>query len=156
WVAAGALRAGWPSAFPWGRLAMSQAGAPTAPWAAIGGAPLLSFPLALVGSTLAWLLLVSGGPTRRRAVAALGFAGAAGLALAGGLLPVDPVPAGTPTATVAAIQGNVPHAQNLPDLLRATTVTSNQAAATERPALPVRPGTRPSPSRLRWPREPTR
>src|SRR5262249_58209676 len=136
WVAAGALRAGWPSAFPWGRLAMSQAGAPTAPWAAIGGAPLLSFPLALVGSTLAWLLLVSRGPTRRRAVAALGFAGAAGLALAGALLPADPEPAGTPTATVAALQGNVPHARNLPSLLRATTGAPHPATAPQRPAPP--------------------
>ena len=155
WVAAEALRARWPYAFPWGRLAMSQAGAPTAPWAAIGGAPLLSFLLALVGSTLAWLLLVPGGPTRRRAVAALGFAGAAGLALAGGLLPVDPVPAGTPTATVAAIQGNVPHARNLPDLLRATTVTSNHAAATERLATAVRAGTRRAPDLVIWPENST-
>src|SRR5262249_17390035 len=39
WVAAEALRARWPYAFPWGRLAMSQAGSPAAPWAAIRGAP---------------------------------------------------------------------------------------------------------------------
>jgi len=93
WVAAEALRDRWPYAFPWGRLAMSQAGAPTAPWTAIGGAPLLSLLLALTGSTLAWLLLAPGpaGALRRRLVPALAFAGAAGLALAGGLLPVDPV-----------------------------------------------------------------
>ena len=36
WVAAEAVRARWPYAFPWGRLAMSQPGAPTARWAAIG------------------------------------------------------------------------------------------------------------------------
>jgi apolipoprotein N-acyltransferase len=36
WVAAEAMRARWPYAFPWGRLAMSQAGAPTAGWAVIG------------------------------------------------------------------------------------------------------------------------
>jgi apolipoprotein N-acyltransferase len=191
WVAAEALRDRWPYAFPWGRLAMSQAGAPTAPWTAIGGAPLLSFLLALVGSTLAWFLLVRSaspdlaaphsasrdpaaphsaspdpaaphsaspdpaapphGSARRRAVAALAFAGAAGLALAGGLLPVDRVPAGTPTATVAAIQGSVPHARSVPDLLRATTVTSNHAAATERLAAAVRAGTRPAPDLVIWP-----
>jgi apolipoprotein N-acyltransferase len=150
WVAAEALRDRWPYAFPWGRLAMSQAGAPTAPWTAVGGAPLLSFLLALVGTTLAWLLLTRG-TARRRAVPALAFAGAAGLALAGGLLPVDPVPPGTPTATVAAIQGNVPHAQNLPDLLRATTVTANHAAATRRLAAEVRAGTRPAPDLVIWP-----
>jgi apolipoprotein N-acyltransferase len=153
WVAAEALRDRWPYAFPWGRLAMSQAGAPAARWTAIGGAPLLSFLLALAGTTLAWLLLAPGGRARRRA--ALAFAGAAGLALAGGLLPVDPVPPGTPTATVAAIQGDVPHARNLPDLLRATTVTTNHAAATERLATEVRAGTRPAPDLVIWPENST-
>ena len=153
WVAAEALRGRWPYAFPWGRLAMSQAGAPTAPWTAIGGAPLLSFLLALVGTTLAWLLLTRG--TARHAVPALALAGAAGLALAGGLLPVDTVPPGTPTATVAAIQGNVPHARNLPDLLRATTVTANHAQATERLAAEVRAGTRPAPDLVIWPENST-
>ena len=158
WVAAEALRDRWPYAFPWGRLAMSQAGAPAAPWTAIGGAPLLSFLLALVGSTLAWVLLApgtAGGSVRRRLVPALAFAGAAGLALAGGLLPVDPVPAGTPTATVAAIQGGVPHARNLPDLLRATTVTANHAAATGRLAAQVRSGARPAPDLVIWPENST-
>jgi len=157
WVAAEALRDRWPYAFPWGRLAMSQAGTPAAPWTAIGGAPLLSFLLALVGSTLAWLLLAPGpgGAFRRRLVPALAVAGAAGLALAGGLLPVDPVPAGTPVATVAAIQGNVPHAKNLPDLLRATTVTANHAAVTQRLAAQVRAGARPAPDLVIWPENST-
>ena len=57
WVCAEALRDRWPYGFPWGRLAMSQAGTPTAPWTAIGGAPLLSFLVALAGTSLAWLLL---------------------------------------------------------------------------------------------------
>ena len=61
WVAAEALRGRWPYAFPWGRLAMSQAGAPTAGWAAVGGAPLLTFLIALAGAALAWLLI---GPER--------------------------------------------------------------------------------------------
>jgi apolipoprotein N-acyltransferase len=185
WVAAEALRDRWPYAFPWGRLAMSQAGAPTARWTALGGAPLLSFLLALVGTTLAWLLLARSassdptaprsassdptaprsassdptappkGPARRWVVPALAFAGAAGLALAGGLLPVDPVPPGTPTATVAAIQGDVPHARNVPDLLRATTVTANHVAATERLAAEVRAGTRPAPDLVIWPENST-
>ncbi len=157
WVAAEALRDRWPYAFPWGRLAMSQAGAPTVSWTAIGGVPLLSFLLALVGSTLAWLLLAPGqaGWLRRRLVPALAFAGAAGLALAGGLLPVDPVPAGTPAATVAAIQGSVPHARNLPDLLRATTVIANHAAVTEKLAAQVRAGSRPAPDLVIWPENTT-
>src|SRR5215831_15408069 len=149
WVAAEALRGRWPYAFPWGRLAMSQAGTPAAPWAAVAGAPLVTFLLALAGSTLAWLVL------RRRAVPALAFAGTLGLTLAGALLPVDPVPPGTPAATVAAVQGNVPHASDLPGLLRASTVTQNHAAATERLAAQVRAGLKPAPDLVIWPENAT-
>jgi len=149
WVAAEALRGRWPYAFPWGRLAMSQAGTPAAPWAAVGGAPLLTLLLALTGSTLAWLVL------RRRPIPALAFAGALGLTLAGALLPVDPVPPGTPTATVAAIQGDVPHARDLPSLLRATTVTENHAAATEWLAAQDKAGRKPAPDLVIWPENAT-
>ena len=66
WVAAEAMRSRWPYAFPWGRLAMSQAGAPTAGWAAIGGPPLLSFLVAVTGAMLAWLVLRAAWPAGRR------------------------------------------------------------------------------------------
>ena len=157
WVCAEVLRSRWPYAFPWGRLAMSQAGTPAAPWAAVGGAPLLSFLVALAGTTLAWALLVPGrrAGSRRRALALLVFAGATGLALAGALLPVDQHPPGTPTAVVAAVQGNVPHARSLPDLLRASTVTVNHAAATKRLAARVRAGTLPAPGLVIWPENST-
>ena len=155
WVTAEAVRDRWPYAFPWGRLAMSQASAPTARWVAIGGAPLLTFLLALAGACLAWLLL---GPAqratpalRRRAVPALAFAGAAGLVLAGRLLPVDHGIPGGPTATVAAVQGDVPHARNLPNLWRAATVTQYQTQATEELAAQVRAGSRPVPDLVVWP-----
>ena len=60
WVAAEAFRDRWPwGGFPWGRLAMSQAGLPTQGWAAIGGPPVLSFVVALTGATLAWVLLTA-------------------------------------------------------------------------------------------------
>jgi apolipoprotein N-acyltransferase len=157
WVCAEALRSRWPYAFPWGRLAMSQAGTPAAPWAAVGGAPLLSFLVALAGTTLAWALLVPGrrAGLRRRALPLLAVAGAAGLALAGALLPVDQRPPGTPTAVVAAVQGNVPHARSLPGLLRASTVTLNHAAATERLATRVRAGALPAPALVIWPENST-
>ena len=166
WVAAEAVRDRWPYAFPWGRLAMSQAGAPTVRWVTVGGAPLLTFLLALAGACLAWLLL---GPAQRterlpasrgqerlralrgRALPALAFAGAAGLALAGRLLPVDQGIPGGPTATVAAIQGDVPHARNLPDLWRAAAVTQYQTEATQDLAAQVRAGSRPAPDVVIWP-----
>src|SRR5580693_484701 len=85
WVAAEAFRDRWPwGGFPWGRLAMSQAGLPTQGWAAIGGPPVLSFVVALTGATLAWVLvsaLTEGRAGRRRpvAVAAVAFAATAGV-----------------------------------------------------------------------------
>ena len=180
WVCAETLRSRWPYPFPWGRLAMSQAGTPTAPWVAVGGVALLSFLLALTGTTMAWVLLgrrpavAAAGPgapdagerpgrdgngrwtaLRGRGLPVLAFAGAVALALAGFVLPVyQPVP-GAPTAVVAAIQGDVPHARNLPDLLRATTVTANHATATEQLARQVRAGQRPAPQLVIWPENST-
>ena len=52
-MAAEALRDRWPFAFPWGRLAMSQSVAPDVRWVAIGGAPLLTFLVALTGAMAA-------------------------------------------------------------------------------------------------------
>jgi apolipoprotein N-acyltransferase len=155
WVAAEALRSRWPYAFPWGRLAMSQAGAPTAGWAAIGGPPLLSFLVALTGAMLAWLVLGRGTGRRRLVLAAAATAATAGVALAGTLLPVDGAGTGQRTATVAAVQGDVPHARSLPGLLRASTVTENHAAATRALAAQVASGTRPAPDLVIWPENST-
>ena len=77
---------------------------------------------------------------RRRALPALAFAGAAGLALAGRLLAVGQGIPGGPAATVAAIQGDVPHARSLPDLWRAATVTQYHTEATQELAARVRAG----------------
>jgi apolipoprotein N-acyltransferase len=175
WVAAEALRDRWPwGGFPWGRLAMSQAGAPTQGWIAIGGAPLLTFVVALAGGTLAWLLLTllparssqSGGQpqpaSRLRALgrrppvlAALSFAAAAGLALIAGVLPLDPVPHGSPTAEVAAIQGNVPRERSLVAQLDDWMVTLNHVAATDKLARQVKNGTEPAPDLVIWPENST-
>jgi apolipoprotein N-acyltransferase len=57
--------------------------------------------------------------------------------------------------TVAAVQGNVPHARSLPDLLRATTVTDNHAAATRALAAQVAAGARPAPDLVIWPENST-
>jgi len=158
WVAAEGVRDRWPwGGFPWGRLAMSQAGAPPAGWAAVGGAPLLTFLVALTGASLAWLLLTRAS----RIVPAVAAVAAAGLAMAGALLPADPSGNGNgsgqdaPAATVAAVQGNVPHSRSVEGLVRATTVTANHAAATGRLAAQVRAGTRPAPDLVIWPENST-
>ncbi len=159
WVAAEAMRARWPYAFPWGRLAMSQAGAPTAGWAAVGGPPLLSFLVAVTGAMLAWLVLYAaarrGTSLRHLALAAVATAATAGIALAGTLLPVDGTGTAPRSATVAAVQGDVPHARSLPGLLRASTVTENHAAATRALAAQVASGARPAPDMVIWPENST-
>jgi apolipoprotein N-acyltransferase len=156
WVAAEALRDRWPFAFPWGRLAMSQSVAPDVRWVAIGGAPLLTFLVALTGAMLARAALTVLGSRDWRSRGSYGAALAAvvtaGVVLAGGLLPVDPV-GGAPTATVAAIQGDVPHARNLPQLLNDSEVTQNQVADTLKLAAEVKAGRLPAPDVVVWPED---
>ncbi len=173
WVAAEAFRDRWPwGGFPWGRLAMSQAGLPTQAWAAIGGPALLSFVVALTGTTLAWVLLAvltdkagpanEAGPARGRAgrwrrtgIAAVAFAATAGVSCLPAALPLDPVPAGAKTAVIAAIQGNVPRARSLQEQLDQLEVTANHAAATDKLAGKVAAGTLPRPDLVVWPENST-
>jgi apolipoprotein N-acyltransferase len=68
---------------------------------------------------------------------------------------VDQGTPGGPTATVAAVQGDVPHARNLPNLMRAATVTQNHAAATKQLAAQVRARSRPAPDLVIWPENST-
>jgi apolipoprotein N-acyltransferase len=168
WVAAEAFRDRWPwGGFPWGRLAMSQAGLPTQGWAAIGGPPVLSFVVALTGTTLAWIVLTTlaanrtggwrAGRWRRTAIAAVAFAATAGVSCLPAVLPLDQVPANTKTAEVAAIQGNVPRARGslaaqLGDELQ---VTLNHATATDKLAAKVAAGTLPRPDLVVWPENST-
>jgi len=161
WVAAEALRDRWPFAFPWGRLAMSQSVAPDVRWVAAGGAPLLTFLVALAGAMIAravlaaldtgswrfWRARTSWGP-------ALAAVVTAGVVLAGGLLPVDPT-AGAPTAEVAAVQGNVPRARNLPQQLNDSEVTQNHVAATMKLGAQVKSGRLPAPGIVIWPEDST-
>ena len=155
WVLVEGVRDRWPYAFPWGRLAMSQSVAPDVRWVAFGGAPLLSFLIALTGAMLAGAVLAWLGPEgRARWTASAAAVVTAGLVLAGGLLPADPT-GGAPTAQVAAIQGNVPQARNLPDQLRATQVTQNHVDATLKLAAQVKAGQRPAPDLVIWPENAT-
>jgi apolipoprotein N-acyltransferase len=136
---------------------MSQSVAPDVRWVAFGGVPLLSFLIALAGAmlargVLAWLAPEAG--RRCRLAAAAAAVVTAGLVLAGGVLPADPV-GGAPTAQVAAIQGNVPRARNLPQQLSATQVTQNHVEATLKLAAQVGAGQRPAPDLVIWPENAT-
>jgi apolipoprotein N-acyltransferase len=152
---------------------MSQAGVSTQGWAAIAGPPTLTFVVALVGASLGWLLLsacgwdrhprasfsrFSLGSGRRRLVApALALAGSAALAVLPAALPLDPVPANASTATVAAIQGNVPRARgSLAEQLNDdSVVTLNHVAATDNLAAKVAAGKAPEPDLVIWPENST-
>ncbi len=174
WVLVEAIRDRWPFAFPWGRLAMSQSVAPDVRWVAIGGAPLLTFLVALTGAMIGRAVLLcllrGGAPPRRppphegtarppvppwaRTRPWLAAAVTIGAVLAGGLLPVDPVGA-APTATIAAIQGNVPRARDLPQQLNDSEVTQNHVAATVSLAAQVKAGRLPEPELVIWPENST-
>jgi apolipoprotein N-acyltransferase len=174
WVAVEAFRDRWPwGGFPWGRLVMSQAGAPTAGWAAIGGAPFASFVIALVGGTLAWLIvtIASAAAARRAAGSPKGtwfqgsrrslvFAGTAFVAaVVTAVIPaaftVDPVSAQAKTAEVAAVQGNVPRQRGLAAQLNDSMVTANHAAATNKLAKAVKAGKISKPQVVIWPENST-
>ncbi len=164
WVAAEAFRDRWPwGGFPWGRLAMSQAGVPTQGWAAIAGPPALTFAVALVGATLGWLLLtaIAGGRvtlrSRRLLMPALALAGSAALALLPAALPLDPVPANGKTAVVAAIQGNVPRARSLAAELNNVEleITLNHVTATDKLAERAAAGQVAKPDLVIWPENST-
>ena len=106
WVLVEAIRSRIPfGGFSWARLAFATPGTPMARIGSIGGAPLVSFAVALAGTLLA-AGLINRRPTQRLVLigAALAIVGA-GLAI--------PTPTngehrgGAATATVALIQGNV-------------------------------------------------
>jgi len=107
WVAQEALRDNTPfGGFPWGRLAFSQADSPLAALASVGGAPGLTFAVALVGGLLAGGFSRLLDPARRGR--AIPFVLLAVAVLAVPL--VIPRPTGGPTARFLAVQGNVPRA----------------------------------------------
>ena len=118
WVAQEALRDRTPyGGFPWARLAFSQADAPTLHLAALGGAPLVTFAVALAGAApgRGWSLPVArpgspadGAGPRRSAVAAAAAALGGVAVMAVGLL--VPLPTGGRTIQVAGVQGDVPEA----------------------------------------------
>ena len=160
WVVEEALRGRVPfGGFPWGRWAFSQADSPLKWFAAVGGAPLVSFAVALVGTLLAAAVL-AGRPDRqpdsrpdRQLVRRAGYLVTAALVvLAGGALavPVRAVAQSGSSATVAAIQGNVPD-RGLEFNARRRQVLDNHVARTLELAAAVEAGRLPRPSLVLWP-----
>lgn len=151
WVAQEALRGRTPfGGFPWGRLAFSQGDAPLLGLAGLGGAPLVTFAVALTGGLLAaagWRLRNEGWRRARVAFAGL-TAGALAVMLAGLAVPAAR-PAG-PTVTVAIVQGNVPR-MGFDFNAQRRAVLDNHVSATIALADRVAAGEQPRPDLVVWP-----
>jgi apolipoprotein N-acyltransferase len=120
WIAEEAVRGRFPlGGFPWGRLAFSQSASPFTRYASLGGAPLLTFVVALAGGLIATAVTSrvtapgpgrdrprGAAPTRHWAVRAGAALGVVAVAAVGPAIPL-PQPGGR-TITAAVVQGNVP------------------------------------------------
>lgn len=142
--------------FPWGRLAFANTATPFTPLAALGGAPLVTFAVALCGSLLAacavavWRLRkgpVVFGP--RRFVPAVTAVALAAATLAAGF--AVPVPtAADDTVRVAVVQGNVQQ-PGMHFLGRPLKILTNHVEATLKLAEDIKAGRAPQPDLVIWP-----
>ena len=151
WVAEESIRDRVPfGGFPWGRLAFSQPEGAFTAYAAIGGAPLVTFAVALAGCLLARAATptkpVSGRANRSR-VFALAMAAAVA---AGGLALHPTLPTDGDTTVVAVVQGNVPRL-GLDFNSQREQVLLNHVKATVDLAARVHAGTAPKPAVVIWP-----
>ncbi|MGV9743553.1 apolipoprotein N-acyltransferase [Rhodococcus zopfii] len=137
--------------FPWGRLAFGQPDGLLGSLAAVGGAPLVSFAVALIGAGLAALVTACRRTPRRgpllRAAAVTALAPLCAAA-AWPLLPAHGD--GDRTITVAAIQGSVPRL-GLDFNAQRKAVLDNHVARTLELAADVSAGTAPRPDVVIWP-----
>lgn len=155
WVLQEALRDRIPlGGFPWGRLAFAQTATTLTPWAAIAGAPAVTFATALAGAVLAFIVLAV--VARRSGWRAWAAAGAGGLvltALAGLLVPRPTggeAEGGPATAVAAVIQGGVP-STGLTIADERREVFERHVAQTLRLAQDVAAGAVPQPDVVIWP-----
>jgi apolipoprotein N-acyltransferase len=156
WVAQEALRDRTPfGGFPWGRLAFSQDSSPLLRYAVLGGAPLVTFAVALAGGLLAtavWRAAAaragSGRTGRGWLTPAALVAGAAAVFAAGALVPVHRP--GGPAARIAIVQGNVPRL-GLDFNAQRRAVLDNHVDATLELAARVDDGTQRAPDLVVWP-----
>jgi apolipoprotein N-acyltransferase len=147
WVGQEALRDRTPyGGFPWGRLAFSQADSPLGHLAAVGGAPLVTFAVALAGSLLA-VAVVRALDHARAVTAGLALVGALAVAVVGLAVPL---PVAGPTVRVAGIQGDVPEA-GLDFNAERRAVLDNHARVTRELAARDAPGRAPAPDLVVWP-----
>ncbi|MCX5113011.1 apolipoprotein N-acyltransferase [Streptomyces sp. NBC_00378] len=156
WVLDEAVRARVPfGGFPWGKIAFGQADGVFLPLAALGGTPLLSFAVVLCGFGLCEAVRQirahrRTGTLSRAAVAAAAATVLVPVAGAFAALPLVDDSAEDGTATVAAIQGNVPRL-GLDFNSQRRAVLDNHVRRTEQLAREVKEGKVPQPDFVLWP-----
>jgi apolipoprotein N-acyltransferase len=156
WVAQELVRDRLPfGGFSWGRLAFANTGSPFTPLAALGGAPLVSFAVALSGTLLAASAVSAYGMWQRRTRtprAVLPAAGAlvlsAAVLCAGLFVPVHTNADGH--VRIAVVQGNVQQ-PGLHFLGRPMKILDNHVQATLKLAADIRAGRAPKPDIVLWP-----
>ncbi len=152
WVLAEALGGRIPfGGFPWGNLAFAQPDSILGKWAPLGGTPLVTFVVALLGAALVSATISIRRHERRPALIWLG------VVVLGVLVPVA-LPAttggddvgGPSSATIALVQGGTPQTgMGAMDVRRA--VLDNHVAQTMLLAAAIRSGQEPQPDFVLWP-----
>lgn len=150
WVAVEEWRSGWPlGGMPWGRLAFASIDTPLANWLPYVGTSGVSLIWALLGTTLAWVLINA----RARPTLSLGLVvGSAALIMVPTLLPYSLADRGE--ISVAAVQGNVP-GDGTDVLYDHRQVTANHVALTVELAERVASGEVEKPDFVVWPENST-
>lgn len=153
WVGEELIRSRWPlGGFGWGRLAFSQANTPFTGYAAIGGAPLVTFAVALSAALLASAVVGVARVVRTKRTG--GWTTAAAFALATLVVPLVssliPRPENGRPIQVAAVQGNVAH-PGKHFLGRAEQVLDNHLAETAKLAADIKSGVLAQPQIVLWP-----
>ncbi len=144
WVLQEAIRDWNPfGGFPWGRLAFSQADSPMRWLAPLGGAPLVTFGVAVGGGALARLILSANiRAWRATAISASALAAVPLVCLLLGVALQPPPDAHGRTTTIAVVQGSVPD-RGLGFEDRRRQVLDNHVAETMKLAAAIRAGTQP-------------
>ncbi|MGQ4511000.1 apolipoprotein N-acyltransferase [Streptomyces sp. DW26H14] len=156
WIAGEAARSRFPfGGFSWGKVAFGQPEGVFLPLAAVGGTPVLSFAVVLCGFGLAEAVRQAVAYRRTRMVprGAVTAAAVAVLAPVAGAFAALPLVSNAPekgSATVAAIQGNVPR-MGLDFNSQRAAVLDNHVKQTLKLAAEVKAGKRPKPDFVLWP-----
>ncbi len=155
WVSEELVRTRWPlDGFGWGRLAFSQPDTPFTSYAAIAGAPLVTFAVALSAAFVAAGVIAALEQQPREGEKARRFAPAIGALVVAVAVPIAgsfvPRPTGGPTLRVALVQGNVPH-PGTHFLGRAEQVLDNHLTETGELANGIANGSYAQPDIVLWP-----